>query len=181
MFGQNTYWTTYQQRCTIIVLLFLTIVGLSACRPKEVELPFENIELYQYSPKYERKELGLMIITSAEEANEVDGWVTVDALKQLQEMDYKTHFAIIAFLGWQPTGHERVLSLPLSVRRWPRLCSILLCQLPFPRLRLSLAHQSKHSRHWLTLLNDEAFQPKTWSLSQTIPPNTQTWVASSRW
>jgi len=108
MFSQNTYWATYQQRCTIIVLLFLTIVGLSACRPKEVELPFETIELYQYSPKYEQKEPGLMIITSAEEANEVDGWVTVDALKQLQEMDYETHFAVIAFLGWQPTGHEGI-------------------------------------------------------------------------
>ena len=86
MFSQNTYRTTYQQCCTIIVLLFLTILGLSACRPKEVELPFENIELYQYSLKYERKEPGLMIITSAEEANEAGGWVTVDALEQLQEM-----------------------------------------------------------------------------------------------
>ncbi len=107
MFSQNTYRTTYQH-CTIIVLLLLTILGLSACRPKEVELPFENIELYQYSPKYEQKEPGLMIITSAEEANEADGWVTVDALEQLQEMDYETHFAIIAFLGWQPTGHEGI-------------------------------------------------------------------------
>lgn len=108
MFSQNTYRTTYQQCCTIIVLLFLTILGLSACRPKEVELPFENIELYQYSLKYERKEPGLMIITSAEEANEAGGWVTVDALEQLQEMDYETHFAIIAFLGRQPTGHEGI-------------------------------------------------------------------------
>ena len=80
MFSQDTYRTTYQQCCAIIVLLFLTILGLSACRPKEVELPFENIELYQYSLKYERKEPGLMIITSAEEANEAGGWVTVDAL-----------------------------------------------------------------------------------------------------
>lgn len=108
MFGQNIYKATCQQRCTIIVLLFLIIAGLNACKPQEMELPFETIELYQYSPKYELKEPGLMIVTSAEGASQLDGWITADALKQLEEIDYETHFAVIAFMGWQPTGHEGI-------------------------------------------------------------------------
>lgn len=50
----------------------------------------------------------LKIITSPEDVDSLDGLITVEAQRQLQEMDYKTHFAIIAFLGQQSTSHEGV-------------------------------------------------------------------------
>ena len=49
-----------------------------------------------------------MIITSADETDQLDGWVSSEAMKQLCEMDYKSYFAIIVFLGWQSTGHEGI-------------------------------------------------------------------------
>lgn len=111
MFSQNTYWTTYQQRCTTIVLLFLTIVGLNACKPQEVELPFETIEQQSTAGTgivYQPKEPGLIVITDPRDVDQLDGLVSSDALMQLGEVNYETHFAVIVFLGWQPTGHEGI-------------------------------------------------------------------------
>ena len=76
--------------------------------PQEEELPFETIEQTDYSPKYEDREPGLVIIASTDEANQLDGWVSPDALEQLREMGYGNYFAVVAFLGWQPTGHEGI-------------------------------------------------------------------------
>jgi hypothetical protein len=104
-------WMTHQQRCTIIVLLFVAIAGLNACKPKEVELPFETIERQSTAGTgivYETQEPGLIVIIDSKGIDQLDGLVTSDAVRQLEEIDYKTHFAVIAFLGWQPTGHEGI-------------------------------------------------------------------------
>ena len=49
-----------------------------------------------------------MIIASADETDQLDGWVSPEAMKQLYEIDYESYFAVIVFLGWQPTGHEGI-------------------------------------------------------------------------
>lgn len=111
MFSQNIYQPTYQQRCILIVLLFLTIVGLKACKPPEVELPFDTIEqqsIAGYTMLFEDTQPALKIITSPEDVDSLDGLITVEAQRQLQEMDYNTHFAVITFLGQQSTSHGGV-------------------------------------------------------------------------
>jgi len=100
--------TVRSHRWKIFCLLFLIVVLLGACTPQEEELPFETIEQADYSPKYEDKEPGLVIIASADETDQLDGWVSPEAMKQLCEIDYESYFAVIVFLGWQPTGHEGI-------------------------------------------------------------------------
>lgn len=92
----------------ISCLLFLVAMLLGTCTPQKEELSLETIEQADYSPKYEDKDPGLVIIASADEANQLDGWVSSEALEQLREMDYKRFFAVVVFLGWQPTGHEGI-------------------------------------------------------------------------
>lgn len=111
MFSQNTNWVTYQQHCILIVLLFLTIVGINACKPQEVELPFDTIEQQStagYTVLFEDIQPALKIITNPKDVTLLDGLITAEAQQQLQEMDYNTHFAVITFLGQQSTSHEGV-------------------------------------------------------------------------
>jgi len=101
--------TPYKYRILYILLLpMLLMLLLSACGPQEVELLFNTIEQADYSPKYEDKEPSLVIIASVDEANRLNGWISPEALEQLREIDYKRSFAVVAFLGWQSTGHEGI-------------------------------------------------------------------------
>ncbi len=97
---------SYKWRISCLLLLVAVLLG--ACTPQEQELPFETIEQADYSPKYEDKEPGLVIIASADETNQLDGWVGAEVIEQLRKMDYGNYFAVVAFLGWQPTGHEGI-------------------------------------------------------------------------
>ncbi len=93
----------------ISYLLFMVLVLLlGACTPQEEELPFKTIERADYSQRYEYREPGLVIVTNVDEANQLDGWVSTEALEQLRRLDYERFFAVVAFLGWQPTGHEGI-------------------------------------------------------------------------
>jgi hypothetical protein len=100
--------TAISHKWGILCILLVVLVLLGACTPQEQELPFETIEQADYSPKYEDKEPGLVIIASADETNQLDGWVSAEAIEQLRELDYGNYFAVVAFLGWQPTGHEGI-------------------------------------------------------------------------
>ncbi len=93
----------------ISYLLFMVLVLLlGACTPQEEELPFETIERADYSQRYEDREPGLVIVTNVDEVNQLDGWISPKAVEELRGMDYDGYFAVIAFLGWQPTGHEGI-------------------------------------------------------------------------
>lgn len=102
--------TPHKYRILYILLstTLSTLMLLSACGPQEVELSFETIEQSDYSPKYEDKEPGLVIVAGADEASQLNGRIGPEALEQLREMDYERFFAVVAFLGWQPTGHEGI-------------------------------------------------------------------------
>lgn len=95
-------------RWKIFCLLFLVVILLGACTPQEEELPFETIEQADYSRRYEDRETGLVIVTNVDEANQLDSWVSSLALEQLREINYERFFVVVAFLGWQPTGHEGI-------------------------------------------------------------------------
>ncbi len=92
----------------VLISIWLSILVLSACKSQEVELPFETIERSDYSPQYENKEPSLTVVANLDNVEELEEWITPKAIEQLRKTDYKTHFAIAAFLGWQSTGHEGI-------------------------------------------------------------------------
>jgi hypothetical protein len=55
---------------------------------------------------YESRNPGIVIITGPEGVDKLGALITADAVQQLREMNYETHFAVIAFWGLQPTGYE---------------------------------------------------------------------------
>lgn len=128
--------TASSQKGRIFYLLFLVVALLGACTPQEEELSFETIEQADYSPKYENKESGLVIIASADEANQLNGWISLEALEQLREMDYEKFFAVVAFLGWQPTGHEGI-RIERIVRQGDAISIYALVGMPTGETRVS--------------------------------------------
>jgi hypothetical protein len=95
------------------VLAFITVsalllAGLAACEPPETELSFETME-QESSPgsikQWEGKEPKLLIIASAQDIEEAKPFVTDDGLAMLQQMDFTTHFAVLAFRGLQGSSH----------------------------------------------------------------------------
>jgi len=94
-----------------VLLLAGLAVVLTACKPKEIELPFETIERLDTSVTgeiWEAREPGLMVIATLEDLAQIDDLFTKDAQAQLREMDSDIHFAVAAFLGWQGSGHEGI-------------------------------------------------------------------------
>ncbi len=98
----------YKILYTLLLTMLSSVVLLSACGPREIELPFETIERSNYSPRYEKKKPGLMIIATEDEINQLIGFVTPKAISRLQEIDYNKYFVVVAFLGWYRKVHEGI-------------------------------------------------------------------------
>lgn len=95
----------------LLLLVLIPLLGLSACRPKEIDLPFETIAQGDWGNAgyaYEAHEATLIVITQATEAMELDNWVTLDTQTQLQALDYDAYFAIAVFQGWKATTGYKV-------------------------------------------------------------------------
>jgi hypothetical protein len=91
----------------VVVVLLL---GLTACKPQEIELRFETIEQVDgpsaTSKQWAGKEPKLLVIASAQDVEQAKPFVTDEALAALQQMDYTTHFAVLALRGLQGSSHE---------------------------------------------------------------------------
>jgi len=90
----------------LCLLATMSLIGLSACQPKETNLPFETIEQRDTSGTgkvYESKQPGLIVIAVSEETPNLDALVTSKAQARLQSLDYNPHFVIVIFQGWKPT------------------------------------------------------------------------------
>ena len=70
----------YRILYTLLLTMLSTLMLLSACGPQEIELPFETIERSNYSPRYEERKPGLMIIANGDEIDQLTGFVTHRAL-----------------------------------------------------------------------------------------------------
>lgn len=94
--------------CTswLLLLMLVSLLGLSACQPKEADLPFETIDQADWGNAghaYEAQEPTLIVIAQPVDVAGLDDWIALDAQTQLQTLDYDTHFALIVFQGWKPT------------------------------------------------------------------------------
>lgn len=97
------------------LMIFLSVLaislGLGACQPKEVDLPFETVERRDASGTgqiYQDKQPGLIVIATPEEAASLGALVTSEAQAQLQNLNYNTYFAIAIFQGRKPTTQYSV-------------------------------------------------------------------------
>jgi hypothetical protein len=100
-------------------LIAFGMVSLIACRPKEIELPFQTIERRQTAGTgeiWEPREPGLMIIASRDDLVKINDLFTKGAQTRLNDLDFETSFAIAAFLGWQPRGHEGLEIIRLTYK-----------------------------------------------------------------
>lgn len=120
------------KRCNqymLFLCVLVTLAGLSACQPKEINLPFETIEQRDASGTgqiYKDKQPGLIVITTLEKVANLDALVTSEAQARLQSLNYDAYFVIAVFQGWKPTdGYdiqvERITHLGEKVTVFVRL------------------------------------------------------------
>lgn len=109
---QITSKVTHYRHTVSLLLLFLAILAsLSACKPQETELYFETIEQEAIAPSGEALQdeaPALIIVATPEETGQLGNLVSEYAQQQLLDMEYDNYFAVVAFLGWQPTRHEGI-------------------------------------------------------------------------
>jgi len=89
----------------VFCVLFI-LAGLSACQPKETDLPFETIEQRDASGTgqvYKDEKPGLIVITAPEEATNLDALITSEAQARLARLSYDEYFVIAVFQGRKPT------------------------------------------------------------------------------
>lgn len=89
--------------CFLWLTIVVILTGMTSCGPKETELTFETIERSDLG-SYSIREPHLILITTLQEIERVEGWITQEALVQLVELDFEQYFAIAIFRGRQPTS-----------------------------------------------------------------------------
>ncbi len=94
---------------TIVVIL----MGITACSPRETELPFETIERNDsYSPEegYGGLEPRVVLVTTRQEIDQLEGLISQAALDHLAELNFEQYFAIAVFRGRQPySGYATII------------------------------------------------------------------------
>jgi len=76
--------------------------------PGQTELPFETIERSDYGD-YSVREPRVVLVTSLQEIDRLEGLVDQRALGQLAELDFQQYFAIAVFRGTQGTSGYDVI------------------------------------------------------------------------
>jgi len=83
--------------------------GMTACGPKETELPFETI-VRSDGGSYSVQEPCVVLVTSQEEVDRLEGLVDQEVLDRLAELDFRQYFAIAVFRGTQATsGYDTII------------------------------------------------------------------------
>jgi hypothetical protein len=87
--------------------------GAPSPAPVEHDLPFETIERGDNSPYYSRHPLEpqhVFLITSAEEASRLTGWVYTETENELAQLDYRRYFVIALFRGnFASSGYDAII------------------------------------------------------------------------
>jgi len=97
----------------ISLFALLVLAGLTACRPRETELPFETIERNDtYSPEegYGGLEPRVVLVTTRQEIGRLEGLISQEALDQLAALDFGQYFAIAVLRGRQgSSGYDTII------------------------------------------------------------------------
>lgn len=101
-----------KHRYFLWLAIVVTLIGMTACGPKETELPFETIERNDtYSPEegYGGLEPRVVLVTTRQEIDQVEGLISQAALDHLAELNFEEYFAIALFRGRQPYSGYAVI------------------------------------------------------------------------
>ncbi len=88
-----------------LIMIICLLAGLVACRPQEITLSFETIEIGKIPPapsRYDGKEPKLVIISSVDEIAALGNTVSPEAEAALRQLDFGRYFAVAAYQGWKP-------------------------------------------------------------------------------
>lgn len=88
------------------LVLIISVLGVNACKPQEINLIFRTVEQEEWSSTgevYEDRKPGLVFIAHPGEVIDTKGWITGNAEERLQAMDYDVYFAVSVFQGLKPT------------------------------------------------------------------------------
>jgi len=105
----------------VLAAALLVVLGviLPACRSQETELTFKTIDR-RISPGtgeyYENREPALIVISTPQEAAQLDNFVNPEAIEHLKGMDYDNYFALAVFQGWKFSGGYEVNLTHVSSR-----------------------------------------------------------------
>ena len=95
-------------RYCLWLIIVVILIGMTACGPRETELPFETIERSDYGD-YSIREPRVVLVTSRQEIDQLEGLVSQESLDQLAELDFQQYFAIAVFRGAQATSGYDVI------------------------------------------------------------------------
>ena len=89
--------------------ILIVVVAMTTCGLGETELPFETIERSDYGD-YSIREPRVVLVTSQDDIDRLEGLLSQAALEQLAELDFEQYFAIVAFRGTQATsGYDTII------------------------------------------------------------------------
>lgn len=132
-----------------------TVMGKGAPSPSPAErdLPFETIErgdsdYYHFHPAEPQH---VFVITSAEEASRLTGWVSREAEKKLAQLDYRRYFLIAVFRGhFASSGYDPIIQR--VVRQGDRLVVHVQFWAPSPYYAVTAAASQPY--HVVRVLRD---------------------------
>jgi hypothetical protein len=95
--------------------LVVGLAGMAACGPRETELAFETIEQGDWAGYGDLesdsiRETRLVLVTSREEAAQLEDRISPEALDQLVRLDFERYFAIALFRGRRASsGYDTII------------------------------------------------------------------------
>lgn len=94
----------YSLWLTIVVIL----MGMTACESRETALSFKTMERSDYSD-YSGQEPRVVLVTNQDDAIQLTGLISQEALDLLAELDFKQYSAIVVFCGQRASSGYDVI------------------------------------------------------------------------
>lgn len=93
-----------KHRYSLWLVVVVILLGITTCKPKEGEMPFETIEQGDYSEGYDSLKPQMVFVISQQQADLLEGLISQEALEKLAKLDFQQSFAIAVFRGRKPSG-----------------------------------------------------------------------------
>jgi hypothetical protein len=165
-------------------LVLLWLLAGCAALPLGHDLPFQTIERFEISQFYALHPLEpqhLFLITSAQQAAQLKGWVSQQAEQQLAQLDYGRYFVIAIFRGdFGSPGNDVVIQS--VTRKDDHLVVHAQFWAPSPYYQLAAVATSPY--HVIQVLRDggplevAALQLEVQELTPTPPPDIRRLIAT---
>jgi hypothetical protein len=134
---------------------------MAACSPRETQLPFETIERndnYSAEEGYGGLEPRVVLVTTRQEIDQVEGLIGQAALDHLAELNFEEYFAIALFRGRQPYSGYATL-IERVARRGDKV--VVYAQLWEPSPHYEVLHIETSPYHLIKVRRDDGVSQET--------------------